>query len=169
MRCLVSTPRPAGYGAAVPRALCVAATVVLRPRAHTSETPARSSALLDALENYEGALVVVSHDRPFCEALRCTHVAYVADGACTIEERELRDADFSEADRGVTNAAAKDEEEGARAAMSAAQAKVQREEERRLQKLRSAAPKKIVKLEASIAAAEEEVETLDAQMLKDGN
>ena len=38
------------------------------------------AALLEALDEYTGAVVVVSHDRPFCEALRCSHVGYVAEG-----------------------------------------------------------------------------------------
>ena len=61
------------------------------------------AALLDAIETYTGAVVVISHDRPFCEALRATHIGYVCGGSCLMEERELRDSDFSEADRGVRN------------------------------------------------------------------
>ena len=125
------------------------------------------AALLDALEGYDGALVVVSHDRPFCDALRCSHVAYVADGRCDVEERELRDADFCETDRGVSNAELLDDDGGA-AALSAAEAKAWREEERRLQKRRNAAPKKIEKLEGSIGAAEARMEELDGEMVAAG-
>ena len=49
------------------------------------------AALLEAIDEYEGAIVVVSHDRAFCEAIACTHVGYVANGACIVEERSLRD------------------------------------------------------------------------------
>lgn len=49
---------------------------------------------------FEGAVLVVSHDRSFCEAVKCTHVAYVSGGACTVEERSLRAADWSETDKG---------------------------------------------------------------------
>jgi len=56
--------------------------------------------LLDALERYEGAVLVVSHDRSFCEAVKCTHVAYVSGGTCTVEERSLRESDWSETDKG---------------------------------------------------------------------
>jgi ATP-binding cassette subfamily F protein 3 len=52
--------------------------------------------LLDALARYEGAIVVVSHDRPFCEAIEATHVAYVANGAIDVEERSLRESDWNE-------------------------------------------------------------------------
>ena len=45
----------------------------------------------------------MSHDRPFCEAIRCTHVGYVAGGQLELGERGLRDSDFSEEDVGVAN------------------------------------------------------------------
>ena len=51
-------------------------------------------ALVSALDEYEGCLVVISHDRAFCEAIRCSHVAYVANGRVSVEERELRPSDF---------------------------------------------------------------------------
>ena len=92
-------------------------------------------ALLDALDTYEGAIVVISHDRPFCEAVRATHVGYVCSGRCVVEERELRDADFSETDRGVRNNFVGDASAVVVAApapppMSAEEAKRLREEQR---------------------------------------
>lgn len=60
-------------------------------------------ALITAIGKYEGAVVVISHDRAFCEAIAATHVGYVANGAIDIEERSLRESDWSEADRGVIN------------------------------------------------------------------
>ena len=63
------------------------------------------AALLDAVNKYEGAVVVVSHDRAFCEAVDATHVGYVANGEVKVEERLLRDSDFSEEDKGVSNTA----------------------------------------------------------------
>jgi len=127
------------------------------------------AALLEALEAYTGAIVVVSHDRPFCEALRCSHVGYVADGRCTVEERELRNADFSTAARGVRNT----EEDGVvedatTVAESAEQAKAAREMDRQLQKMRKSARPKVAKLEASIADAEEQIERLDGEMVQAG-
>ena len=51
-------------------------------------------ALLVAISKYTGAVVVVSHDRAFCEAIEATHVGYVANGQIDVEERTLRESDF---------------------------------------------------------------------------
>ena len=67
------------------------------------------AALLEAIGKYEGAVVVVSHDRAFCEAIEATHVGYVADGKISVAERTLRETDFSEEDRGVVNVVAAEE------------------------------------------------------------
>ena len=61
------------------------------------------AALLEAIGEYEGAIVVISHDRAFSEAIEASHVGYVANGAITIEERSLRESDWNELDRGVVN------------------------------------------------------------------
>ena len=144
------------------------------------------AALLDAIEGYEGSIVVISHDRAFCEALRATHVGYVCGGSCEIEERELRDSDFSEADRGVRNlgVAAGEAAAGEIAAgmpgggaatgppppppISPEEAKAQREAQRSAQKVAKSAPRKAERLEASIAEAEAALGELDAEMLRAG-
>ena len=127
------------------------------------------AALLQALEAYEGAVVVISHDRAFCEAMRCSHVAYVANGRVALEERSLRPSDFSEEDRGVANVAA-DAAGGGGLSMEERAAfreveKAEAAEERRQQKRRSAAPKKLAQLEASISEAEAQLEALADQTL----
>ena len=61
------------------------------------------AALLRAIEAYTGIIVVVSHDRAFCEAIDATHIGYVADGKVLVEERALRKSDFCQVDRGVVN------------------------------------------------------------------
>ena len=57
-------------------------------------SPPCSIVLAKALVRYDGALVVISHDRPFASALSTTHVAYVNEGRVTVEERPLRDGDW---------------------------------------------------------------------------
>jgi ATPase subunit of ABC transporter with duplicated ATPase domains len=54
--------------------------------------------LTEALQRFEGAIVVVSHDRRFLESLSATHVAVVKDGACVYEERALRPQDWEDDD-----------------------------------------------------------------------
>jgi len=125
-------------------------------------------ALLAALEAYEGALVVVSHDRAFCEALRATHVGYVSGGSCRVEERPLRDSDFSEADRGVRNSLGGGDDDDPNAELSAAEAKAARELERQRQKRLSAAPKKIATIESKVDALEAELHEIDGAMLQAG-
>jgi ABC-type multidrug transport system ATPase subunit len=127
-------------------------------------------ALLDALETYEGAVVVISHDRPFCEAISASHVGYVCGGALTIEERELRDADFSEEDKGVRNTVENGVSSGPPPppSLSPAEAKAQREAERSAQKLAKAAPKKQQTLETKVAEAEAALVALDAEMVSAG-
>ncbi|EOD08222.1 hypothetical protein EMIHUDRAFT_453200 [Emiliania huxleyi CCMP1516] len=125
-------------------------------------------ALLAALEAYEGALVVVSHDRAFCEALRATHVGYVSGGSCRVEERPLCDSDFSEADRGVRNSLGGGDDDDSNAELSAAEAKAARELERQRQKRLSAAPKKIATIESKVDALEAELQEIDGAMLQAG-
>jgi ATPase subunit of ABC transporter with duplicated ATPase domains len=117
-------------------------------------------------------VVVISHDRGFCEGIRCTHVAYVNNGAVTVEERALRPSDFSEADRGVANVdgeALAAAEAAVEAAVDPAEEKAFREQERRLQKQRNAAPKKLEKVQAAVEAAEAELEQLGRDMMAVGS
>ena len=53
-------------------------------------------ALGESLSNWggkDGSVVVVSHDRAFCESVGFTHVGTVKDGTVVIEERGLMDSD----------------------------------------------------------------------------
>jgi len=112
------------------------------------------AALLDAIGKYNGALVVVSHDRAFCEAIDATHVGYVADGKVLVEERSLRQSDFSELDRGVVNVAG---------AVSAPPPPPSLAEPERTRGPQDSAPKPPESLEDKIAAAEAAIEALDAE------
>eukprot|EP00854_Cymbomonas_tetramitiformis_P031320 gene31320-39362_t len=54
--------------------------------------------LTEALRSFPGAVVVISHDRAFCEALDPTHVITVEDGALSWEQRGLREGDWKDDD-----------------------------------------------------------------------
>ena len=58
-------------------------------------------ALGESLSNWggkDGSVVVVSHDRAFCESVGFTHVGTVKDGTVVIEERGLMDSDWARYD-----------------------------------------------------------------------
>lgn len=63
-------------------------------------------ALATALSNWggkDGAVVVISHDRAFCEEVGFTHVGTVMDGGLVLEQRSLRESDWVEYDIGAAN------------------------------------------------------------------
>lgn len=49
-----------------------------------------------ALRNFEGSVVVISHDRMFLEDLEPTHILTVRGGRAFFEERGLRDDDWND-------------------------------------------------------------------------
>ena len=48
----------------------------------------------------DGAVVVISHDREFCEKVGFTHVGTVMNGGLVLEQRSLRDGDWEQYDIG---------------------------------------------------------------------
>lgn len=63
-------------------------------------------ALATALSKWggkDGAIVVISHDRSFCEEVGFTHVGTVMNGGLVLEQRELRDSDWEQYDIGAAN------------------------------------------------------------------
>lgn len=62
------------------------------------------SGLAKALSGWggkDGAVVVISHDRKFCEKVGFTHVGTVMDGKLVLEQRSLRDSDWEQYDIGA--------------------------------------------------------------------
>jgi ATP-binding cassette subfamily F protein 3 len=51
----------------------------------------------------DGAVVVISHDRSFCEDVGFTHVGTVTNGSLKLEQRPLRDSDWDQYDIGAAN------------------------------------------------------------------
>eukprot|EP00587_Corethron_hystrix_P002067 CAMPEP_0113314504 /NCGR_PEP_ID=MMETSP0010_2-20120614/10535_1 /TAXON_ID=216773 ORGANISM="Corethron hystrix, Strain 308" /NCGR_SAMPLE_ID=MMETSP0010_2 /ASSEMBLY_ACC=CAM_ASM_000155 /LENGTH=627 /DNA_ID=CAMNT_0000170797 /DNA_START=59 /DNA_END=1942 /DNA_ORIENTATION=- /assembly_acc=CAM_ASM_000155 len=63
-------------------------------------------ALATALSGWggkDGAVVVISHDRSFCEDVGFTHVGTVMDGKLKLEQRPLRDSDWDQYEIGAAN------------------------------------------------------------------
>jgi ATP-binding cassette subfamily F protein 3 len=65
---------------------------------------------IDALANslngwggQDGAVVVISHDRDFCERVGFSHVGTVVNGGLTIEQRSMKESDWFQYDIGAAN------------------------------------------------------------------
>ncbi|CAB9518518.1 Tylosin resistance ATP-binding protein TlrC [Seminavis robusta] len=52
----------------------------------------------------DGAVVVISHDREFCDKVGFTHVGTVMNGKLLLEQRPLRESDWEQYDIGAANA-----------------------------------------------------------------
>ena len=136
------------------------------------------ASLTEALKEFKGAVVVVSHDRAFCESLGVTHVITVDDGKCTMQERALKDSDWA-IDEMSAQAQEAQAEEGGAAAEGAAPpgavrpafpgavrptppaAPAETNEER---KARMAAERKLNKLEKKFEQLEGKIEQLQEEM-----
>ena len=115
-------------------------------------------ALSEALSEWEGTLVVVSHDKAFCETIGFTHVGTVQDGEFRLEERSLRSSDWSEFESSDTS----------HATNGATQSR-QPTVDRKLQKQAYNAPKRIKKLEELMEEAEVKIAALEEEMMKYGS
>ena len=132
-------------------------------------------ALSTALSNWDpegkdGAIVVVSHDRSFCEDVGFTHVGTVKDGKLTLEERDLKDSDWQQYE--INGSASASIDSAAQTVASEPEVVLTPEEEEELKKKRKLAfnaPKRIAKLEKEITDAEMRIAKLDEEMMEVGN
>jgi len=123
-------------------------------------------ALGDSLSNWggnDGSVVVVSHDRAFCESVGFTHVGTVSNGGLVVEERGLEERDWVRYDIASTSG---DCCEATPVAELTAEEKAEQERKR---KLAFNAPKRIQKIENLIEKGEMKIADYDEQMLKFGS
>jgi len=126
-------------------------------------------ALGDSLSNWggkDGSVVVVSHDRAFCESVGFTHVGTVMDGGLVIEERGLTDKDWEIYNIDSSLGDVTESESGTPVVELSAEEKAEQERKR---KLAFNAPKRIKKIEDLIESAEMKIAELDAGMLEHGS
>lgn len=121
-------------------------------------------ALGDALRDWgeeTGALLVVSHDREFCNKIEFTHVATVSDGKFVMEQRSARESDW----------AINDMEAAATSRESIHEKKESKKPDLdpALRKQAFNAPKRIAKLEKMIEETEGKIAALEEEMLANGS
>lgn len=108
-------------------------------------------------------MIVVSHDRSFCDSVGFNTVGTVVDGSLTVEERDLSDKDWKQYDMQLAGTA----EEGE--ALIVEMTPEQKAEDERKRKLAFNAPKLITKLENKIEKAEAKIAEIDDEMMNVGN
>ena len=122
-------------------------------------------ALADSLSNWggkHGSIVVISHDKEFCDKVGFTHVGTVKDGKLTIEERGLDDRDWEVYDLSSSDDSASEEH-------IIELTPEEKAEQDRKRKLAFNAPKRIQKIEASIEKSEAKIVEYDEKMMTVGN
>ena len=123
------------------------------------------SVLVKALNKFEGAVLVISHDKAFLEELEPTHVLTVREGNAILEQRSLVDSDWDDELDSRQQAEEK-------FIASATTAKINNDglinEDVVGRKLRQNAPRKIKKVEAQITKYDEKMKFIDSEMLSNG-
>ena len=109
----------------------------------------------------DGAVIVVSHDKAFCDDVGFTHVGTVDDGTLTVEERGLTGKDWVKYD--IHSAIVDGSSNGNKL--------FTKEEEEELENRRKAAynaPKRIKKLEQMIEDCEAKIAEIEEEMVQSG-
>ena len=125
-------------------------------------------ALGDSLSSWggkDGSVVVVSHDRAFCEQVGFTHVGTVKDGKLTIEERGLKDSDWETYDISSTPLTGNIDSIEAVIELTPEE----KAEQDRKRKMAFNAPKRIQKIESLIEQSEAKIVEYDEEMMTVGN
>ncbi len=123
----------------------------------------------DALSSWgkkDGAIVVVSHDKSFCDSVGFNAVGTVKDGTLVYEERPLSEKDWKQYD--LTATGVEEESEGSTVVVEelTPEQKLELKEKRR--KAHNA-PKQIAKLEKKIEEFEDKIAGIDDEMMQVGN
>jgi ATPase subunit of ABC transporter with duplicated ATPase domains len=121
---------------------------------------------LDTWGGKDGAILVISHDRSFCEKVGFTHVATVADGTLKIEQRSLCDDDWEQYSLKSDASPMNDEQ------IKESNAQQLEEEKREIAKRRKLsvnAPRRIAQLEKLISGCEVLINSIDAEAFAHGN
>jgi ABC transport system ATP-binding/permease protein len=130
--------------------------------------------LTAALREFSGSIVVISHDRTFLEELQSTHVISVRGGCVSMEERSLREEDWSDPliSRQVVEPKLAQPASSTKVSSSkdtAVAILTEGLDEVEVRKARLNAPKTIKKIESSLEKLDKKMSELDKQMLEHGS
>jgi hypothetical protein len=122
-------------------------------------------ALSEALSNWgeeRGAIVVISHDKAFCEKVGFTHVATVKEGRLVMETRNTRESDWDSSAFSSQPTLLNHVEEVTESSSASD------EVDPVLRKQAFNAPKRIAKIESLIEKKEGKMAEIDEEMLSNG-
>mmetsp|Transcript_18296 Transcript_18296/g.52867 ORF Transcript_18296/g.52867 Transcript_18296/m.52867 type:complete len:606 (+) Transcript_18296:41-1858(+) len=122
-------------------------------------------ALSEALSTWGddlGSIVVISHDKAFCEKVGFTHVVTVDDGKLTMEQRDLRASDWDTSSQTLQRTSTSESQSSEASGPSV-------ELDPATRKKLFNAPKRIQKIEQLIEDKETQISALDEEMLSNGS
>lgn len=109
----------------------------------------------------DGAIVVISHDKTFCDKVGFTHIATIQDdGTLKVDQRGSRESDWDSSVNTFQRSSSLESEDGATK---------EAEIDPALRKQAFNAPKRIAKIEALVEEKEEKMAKLDQEMLANGS
>ena len=123
-------------------------------------------ALSEALQgwgNDAGSIVVISHDKAFCDKLGFTHVITVENGLLTMEQREARASDWDAATATMQRKSLHETH------VSHTDSTGDKEMDAATRKKAFNAPKRIRKIEELVDRKETELAALEEEMLENGS
>lgn len=111
-----------------------------------------------------GAIVVISHDKSFCDKVGFTHVATVKeDGTLSVEQRGTRPSDWDSSTTTFQRSSSSEEEE------TATTETTNPEMDKKLRKQAYNAPKRISKIETLVEQKETKIASLEEEMMANGS
>lgn len=116
----------------------------------------------------KGAIVVISHDKSFCEQVGFTHVLTItSEGTLRLEQRDANAGDWDSSIATFQKSSGENEANGSES--SSVETVADKEAEAKRRKMAFNAPKRITKIEALVEQKEEKIATLDEEMLANGS
>ena len=112
-----------------------------------------------------GSIVVISHDKSFCNKVGFTHVATVQDGKLIMEQRGTRDSDWDSSVNTLQRSSTIEPQSSVDSSVGESKPEL----DSKLRKQAFNAPKRIAKIESLVEQKEEEMAQLDEEMLANGS
>jgi len=116
----------------------------------------------------KGAIVVISHDKAFCEQVGFTHILTITDdGRLQLEQRDANDNDWDSS--GTTYQKSTITLNNGETTTTTNDVVIDKEVDEKRRKMAFNAPKRISKIETLVVSKEEQISQLDEEMLANGS